>query len=136
MEIPNFRLAADEYEKIVFILKHLQDKLHSESIFLINRNGQKIADHGNARDIDTQALSSLAASNLAATFGLASLIGENEFERIYHQGEVNSILINPVGHYAMLLMVFDVRNGQRIDFTSLKQAALILEDVLSKCTSA
>lgn len=134
MEISNFKLESAEYEKILFIISSLQDRLKAETVFLINRNGQEIAGQGEHNSLDIQALSSLAASNLAATFGLATLIGEGEFERIYHKGEKNSILINPVGEYALLLLVIQVKNEKHIDLKSLKQAALILEDILKKCT--
>ncbi|RPJ85647.1 MAG: roadblock/LC7 domain-containing protein, partial [Acidobacteria bacterium] len=84
MEIPNFKLEAEEYEKILLVLASLHQKLKADSVFLINRTGQEIAHEGSSNRFDVQALSSLAASNLAATFGLASVIGEREFERIYH----------------------------------------------------
>lgn len=134
MEISNFKLETREYDKILFILSSLHEKLKADAVFLINRNGQGIANQGEVDSVDIQALSSLAASNLAATFGLAKLIGEGEFERIYHKGEKNSILINPIGEYALLLLVIQVKNEKGLDLKSLNQAALILEDILGKCT--
>lgn len=134
MEISNFKLETREYDKILFILSSLHEKLKADAIFLINRNGQGIANQGEVDSVDIQALSSLAASNLAATFGLAKLIGEGEFERIYHKGEKNSILINPIGEYALLLLIVQVKNEKSLDLKSLNQAALILEDILGKCT--
>lgn len=134
MEISNFKLEAQEYEKIVFILSSLHEKLKADAVFLINRNGQEIARHGKKDSIDVQALGSLAASNLAATFGLASLIGEKEFERIYHKGEKISILINPVGEYALLLLMVPVKNEKDVDLKRLRQAVMILADILRKCT--
>lgn len=134
MEISNFKLEATEYRKIVFILSSLQERVQANAIFLINRNGQEIAKHAQEDSLDVQALSSLAASNLAATFGLAALIGENEFERIYHKGEKNSILINPVGEYALLLLIVQVKNERSLDLTRVRQAVLVLTDILKKCT--
>ncbi|MBI4445366.1 MAG: roadblock/LC7 domain-containing protein [Acidobacteria bacterium] len=131
MEISNFRLRSEEYEKIRLVLGAVQQRIGANWVFLINRNGQEIAHLGNP-DVDIQALSSLAASNLAATFGLAAIFGENEFQRIYHRGRKHSILINPVGNTALLLMVFPSRNQSSVDLTSLQQAALILNDILSK----
>ncbi|MGH9340321.1 MAG: roadblock/LC7 domain-containing protein [Acidobacteriota bacterium] len=132
MEISNFRLESEEYEKILFILSSLQQKSNASSIFLINRNGQQIAQEGVADGLDVQSLSSLAASNLAATFGLARLIGEREFERVYHKGDKRSILINPIGEYAFLLLLVEVNSENHVDPKSLNQASLILGDILRK----
>lgn len=133
MGMLNFKLEAREYEKIVFVLSSLYQKLRVDSAFLINRNGQAIAYQGELRDLDLQALSSLAASNLAATFGLALLLGEREFERIHHKGEKSSILINPVGKHALLVLILPGNGEVGLDSLGLRQATLVLEDILSKC---
>ena len=135
MDVLNFRLQAEEYEKILFILASLQRKLNANAVFLISRSGQEIASHGAAGEWDRQALSSLAASNLAATFGLAKLFGETEFERIYHKGENNSILINPAGDNALLLFLFGQVKRHSLDLKSIRQATIIVADVLERSNS-
>ncbi len=134
MDISNFKLEAGEFRKIQQILASLAEKTRVDAVFLINRNGQEITHHGRADSIDVLALSSLAASNLAATFGLASVIGEAEFERIYLRGEDRSVLISPAGDYALLLFILKVENEKELNIRNLKQAALVLQDVLKKCT--
>lgn len=133
MEVPNFKLEAEEYEKILVVLSSLNRRLKADSVFLINRTGQEIAHEGNSNRIDIQALSSLAASNLAATFGLARVIGEHEFRRIYHKGEKTNILMSPIGEFAFLLFLMRGKEEREVDFTSIRHASLILEDVLKKC---
>ncbi len=133
MEIPSFKLESEEYEKILFVLSSLHQKLSTRLVFLINRNGQEIGHDGEVGDLDVQALSSLAASNLAATFGLASIIGEQEFSRIYHKGERTSILITPIGEYAFLLFLATEFSEGEGELRSLKQAVMILDDILAKC---
>jgi predicted regulator of Ras-like GTPase activity (Roadblock/LC7/MglB family) len=133
MEIPNFKLAAEEYEKILLVLASLNQRLKAESVFLINRTGQEIAHEGTAGRLDVQALASLAASNLAATFGLASLIGEREFERIFHKGDKTNILMTPVGEFAFLLFLLKGKEEHEVDLKSVNRASLILADVLKKC---
>ncbi len=134
MEIPNFKLEAGEYEKILLVLSSLNQKLKADSVFLINRTGQEIAHDGNSNKLDIQALSSLAASNVAAIFGLASLLGEREFERIYYKGEKTSILMNPIGEFAFLLFLLRGVEEKEIDLKAIRHASLILEDVLKKCS--
>ncbi|HLU99764.1 MAG TPA: roadblock/LC7 domain-containing protein [Acidobacteriota bacterium] len=132
MEFRTLKLQPEEYEKILFILSSLQHRAKAQAVCLISRSGQEIAFHGEADWLDRQALSSLAASNLAATFGLAKLIREREFERIYHKGEKFSILINPAGETALLLFILENDGGPPIDWRSLKQAIMILEDMMEK----
>lgn len=134
MQIWNFKLDRGEFKKIQQILSSLAAKTQVESVFLINRNGQEIAHEGDAESIDAMALASLAASNLAATFGLASLVGEEEFDRIYLRGRRLSILVCPAGQYALLLFVIQASKEHLLDVRNLKQAALVLDDVLKKCT--
>ena len=135
MEVPNFKIAREEYDKIVLILSHLHKRARASSVCLINRNGQDIAHEGQFDGLDIQALSSLAASTLAATFGLASLIQEEEFQRIYHRGRKNSLIITPVAELALLLIVLPTGQEDGRDLASLGQAILILEDILRKCSS-
>ncbi len=135
MQIWNFKLDRGEFSKIQQILSSLAKKTQVDSVFLINRNGQEITHEGDSASIDILALSSLAASNLAATFGLATMVGEQEFERIYLRGRHLSILICPTGQHALLLFVIQANKEYKLDIRNIKQAALVLEDVLNKCTN-
>ena len=134
MDVPNFKLNEDEYGKIVVILSRLMAKMDAMSVCLINQNGQDIAHQGTLDGTDIQALSSLAASNMAATYGMASLIGEQAFRRIYHRGESSSIIINPVGDLALILAIVPTEKGRTLNLKSLNQAALILNDILQRCS--
>ncbi|HSR69687.1 MAG TPA: roadblock/LC7 domain-containing protein [Acidobacteriota bacterium] len=133
MEVPNFKIEANEYQKIVLILSNVLNRTRARSVCLINRNGQDVAHTGQLDGLDIQALASLAASNLAATFGLATLIGENEFHRIYHRGRDHSIVITPVSNLALILVIVPADVKEERDWRSLGQASLILEDILRKC---
>ncbi|HSR54012.1 MAG TPA: roadblock/LC7 domain-containing protein [Acidobacteriota bacterium] len=133
MEVPNFKIESQEYQKIVLILSNVLNRTGAKSVCLINRNGQDVAHRGSLEGLDIQALASLAASNLAATFGLATLIGEDEFHRIYHRGRNHSIVITPVSNLALILVIVPAQSEQERDWRSLGQASLILEDILRKC---
>ena len=135
MDISNFKLEAEEFNKLQQILSSLLSKTNVDAVFLINRNGQEITHRGETDGIDAVALSSLAASNLAATFGLATILGEDQFERVYLKGEKNSILICPAGEDALLLFAVRDAKAKHIDLRNLKQAVLVLADVLKKCTT-
>jgi predicted regulator of Ras-like GTPase activity (Roadblock/LC7/MglB family) len=61
-------------------------------------------------NLDTTSLASLAAGNVAATGGMAELIGEKEFPTLSHEGEKESIHISVVGRL-LLVVVFDERSS-------------------------
>jgi predicted regulator of Ras-like GTPase activity (Roadblock/LC7/MglB family) len=60
--------------------------------------------------LDTTSLASLAAGNVAATGGMAQLIGEKEFPTLSHEGERESIHICVIGRL-LLMVVFDERSS-------------------------
>jgi len=60
--------------------------------------------------LDTTSLASLAAGNVAATGGMAKLIGEREFPTLSHEGERESIHISVIGR-VLLVVVFDDRSS-------------------------
>ncbi len=73
--------------------------------FLVDRDGQEIASQGEVGSLDTTSLASLAAGNVAATGGMAQLIGEKEFPTLSHEGERESIHIC-VNGLLLLMVVF------------------------------
>lgn len=78
-------------------------------VFLVDRDGQTIAFHGDIGDMDTTSFSSLAAGNVAATHSMAKLIGEDTFPSVVHEGERESIFISVIGR-SLLVVVFDERS--------------------------
>ncbi|HEV8130441.1 MAG TPA: roadblock/LC7 domain-containing protein [Acidobacteriota bacterium] len=131
MEIPNFVLREEENEKITFVLSSLLSTCGAEALFLINRNGQAIASSGQSPTRDEQALASLSAGSVAATHGLARILGEAEFSSISHQGNRWNIHISSVGDRAILVVVLEKSKGS-VDEPALRRAKMILEDILKK----
>jgi predicted regulator of Ras-like GTPase activity (Roadblock/LC7/MglB family) len=111
-------------------------KLHLESlarvVFLVDKNGQEIAVQGATNGLDTTSLASLAAGNVAATGGMAQLIGEKEFPTLSHEGERESIHICIIGR-VLLVVVFDERSSLGLVKLRVKQASrdmsVIFEEV-------
>ena len=89
------------------ILRQLHQESNAEVVLLLDKNGQQMASSGDLEDIDTTSLASLAAGNVAATEGLAQLIGEPDFSALYHEGHERSLHLSVVARKAILLVVFD-----------------------------
>jgi predicted regulator of Ras-like GTPase activity (Roadblock/LC7/MglB family) len=101
----------EEYQRIVEIADKLLRESNAKSVFLVDRNGQLIAATGETEHLDTTSLASLTAGNIAATGGLAKLIGEKEFSILFHEGEKDNIHISIVGGRVILVVIFDQRSS-------------------------
>jgi predicted regulator of Ras-like GTPase activity (Roadblock/LC7/MglB family) len=121
-----------QFQQLKQVLNKLRLESFSRVVFLVDKNGQQIAVMGDVGDLDTTSLASLAAGNVAATGGMARLIGEREFPTLSHEGERESIHICIIGR-ALLVVVFDERSSLGLVKLRVKQAsrdlALIFEDV-------
>jgi predicted regulator of Ras-like GTPase activity (Roadblock/LC7/MglB family) len=118
-----------EYLRLKSILAKTQRELGIDLILLIDRDGHQIASEGPARDIDLTALASLAAANLAATDGLARLVGEPDFSILYHQGKHRNIHISDVARRYCLILVFDEKVSLGLVRLRVKHTTAYLEEV-------
>jgi predicted regulator of Ras-like GTPase activity (Roadblock/LC7/MglB family) len=99
-----------QYHQIKAVLARLRLDSDARIVFLVDKDGQEIASQGEIGSIDTTSLASLAAGNVAATGGMAELIGEKEFPTLSHEGERESIHISVIGRL-LLIVVFDERSS-------------------------
>lgn len=98
------------YHQIKAVLARLRLDASARLVVLVDKDGQQIAVHGELGELDTTSLASLVAGNVAATGGMAKLIGENEFPTLSHEGERESIHISVIGR-VLLVVVFDDRSS-------------------------
>lgn len=104
-------LYEEEFQKIKEIISKLRVDANANVVFLVDKNGQQIAATGDIEGLDTTSLASLTAGNVAATDGLAKLIGEKEFSVLFHEGEKDNIHISIVGGKVILVLIFDERSS-------------------------
>ena len=105
------------------VLKRLRHDSNARAVFLIDKNGQQMAAHGEVEHFDTTSLASLTAGNVAATDSLAKLIGEREFSVLFHEGENDHIHISIVAKRAILLVIFDERSSLGLVRLRVKRAS-------------
>jgi len=121
----------EEFHQIRIVLQKLKEDANAKMVFLVDKNGQQIAYNGDIRDVDTTSLASLTAGNVAATDGLARLIGEKEFSVLFHEGERDNIHISIVGGRVILVVIFDGRSSLGLVRLRVKKASHELENVFS-----
>ena len=120
-----------QFQQLKLILGKLRLDSFSRVVFLVDKNGQQIATHGDVGDLDTTSLASLAAGNVAATGGMARLIGEKEFPTLSHEGERESIHICIIGR-VLLVVVFDERSSLGLVKLRVKQASRELSSLFDE----
>lgn len=121
-----------QFSRIKTVLARLCVECAARVVFLVDRDGQPIAFHGDIGNMDTTSFSSLAAGNVAATTSMAKLIGEDVFPAVVHEGERESIFISVIGR-SLLVVVFDERSTLGLVKLRTKRAshevASIFEDI-------
>jgi predicted regulator of Ras-like GTPase activity (Roadblock/LC7/MglB family) len=109
-----------QYHQIEAVVAKLRQDAAARVVFLVDKDGQQIAVNGDVSNIDTTSLASLAAGNVAATGGMAELIGEKEFPTLSHEGERESIHICVIGR-VLLVVIFDDRSSLGLVKLRVKQ---------------
>ncbi|MHC1696987.1 MAG: roadblock/LC7 domain-containing protein [Geobacteraceae bacterium] len=113
----------DDFKQLNFILEKLLREANAKVIFLVDKNGQLISGVGETERFDTTSLASLTAGNIAATGGLAKLIGEKEFSILFHEGEKDNLHISIVGSRVILVVLFDSRSSLGLVRLRVKKAS-------------
>src|SRR6056297_3409107 len=132
----SFVMYDEEFKRITAVIEKLLRESNSKVIFLVDKNGQLIAGCGETEHLDTTSLASLTAGNIAATGGLAKLIGEKEFSILFHEGEKDNIHISIIGGRIILVVIFDQRSSLGLVRLRVKKASIelagILDDLVRK----
>jgi predicted regulator of Ras-like GTPase activity (Roadblock/LC7/MglB family) len=113
----------EEFLQLEEALRRLRQDANARVVFLIDKNGQQIASAGETGEFDSTSLASLTAGNVAATDGLAKLIGEREFSVLFHEGQKDHIHISIVANRAILLVIFDERSSLGLVRLRVKRAS-------------
>jgi len=117
----------EEFQQIKDVISRLRQDANAKIVFLVDKNGQQIAVAGDMRGVDATSLASLTAGNVAATDGLAKLIGEKEFSILFHEGERDNIHISLVAQRAILVVIFDEKSSLGLVRLRVKKASQELE---------
>ncbi|NCO84357.1 MAG: dynein regulation protein LC7 [Nitrospirae bacterium CG_4_10_14_3_um_filter_44_29] len=125
----------NEFQKIDEELQRLHQQANANVVFLVDKNGQLVASAGDTHDIDTTSLASLTAGNIAATGGIARLLGEKEFTILFHEGEKDNIHISLIGQRIILVVIFDQRSSLGLVRLRVKKAAEALTRIFDEIAS-
>lgn len=122
----------EEFQEINEVIDRLLKEANAKVIFLVDKNGQLISGVGETDLFDTTSLASLTAGNIAATGGLAKLIGEKEFSILFHEGEKDNLHISIVGGRVILVVLFDNRSSLGLVRLRVKKSSEELSAIFDK----
>ena len=132
----SFILREPEYEALLSALRKLLVDASAKVVFLVDKDGTLLASAGDAVGFDTTSLASLAAGNIAATGGLANLIGEKEFSILFHEGERDNMHLSVVAERLILVVVFDRRSSVGLVRLRVRQAVARFAAIMAVALAA
>ena len=94
-------------EQIDYILAHLAEKAHTDSIVLADISGQVISIQGIMDEGTPAVVAALAAGDVAAMAELSNRIGESDpHGSFFHEGETKSIYLHNIAGSFILIVIF------------------------------
>jgi predicted regulator of Ras-like GTPase activity (Roadblock/LC7/MglB family) len=140
MTNPQMVMYEEEAGQIQRVCDRLARDANAQTVLVIDKNGQPIAQGGETEHLDVTSLSSLTAGNVAATGGIATLLAEKEFAGQFHEGEKTNIHISIVAQRVILVVLFDDRSSLGLVRLRVRKAAeelaRILDSLNRKAASA
>jgi predicted regulator of Ras-like GTPase activity (Roadblock/LC7/MglB family) len=99
----------DDFAAITQSLQRFLYDSNARCALLVDRAGQLVATVGDQPTFDPTAFASLTAADFSANDQLAQLIGETDFQTLFHQGERESMYLADVARRVILVVLFDNR---------------------------
>lgn len=134
--VGNMVLYDEESRRIEEICQKLNRDANARVVFVIDKNGQLIASAGQTHDLDSTSLASLVAGEIAATGGLAKLMGEKEFSTLFHEGTKDNLHISLIADRVILVVIFDSRSSLGLVRLRVKKCAeqlnLVIQDLAKR----
>ena len=126
----------EDHKRILSIIQRLVRDANAKGIFIVDKAGQLVAEAGEMGSVDSTSLASLTAGCIAATSGLAKIVGEEEFPIHFHQGQRDNLHVTLVGERMILVVVFDERSSLGLVRLRVKKAGVellkIFEEIRKK----
>ena len=99
----------EDHGAITLSLQKFLFESNARCALLVDRTGQLVATVGEQPAFDPTAFATLTAADFSANDQLARLIGETDFNSLFHQGERESMYLADVARRVILVTLFDNR---------------------------
>jgi len=111
----------DDFGAITQSLQRFLYDSNARCALLVDRTGQLVATVGEQPTFDPTAFATLTAADFSANDQLAKLIGETDFNSLFHQGEKESMYLADVARRVILVVLFDNRTTLGLVRLKMKQ---------------
>src|ERR1044071_5672718 len=111
----------DDFSGITRALQRFLTDCNARCAMLVDRTGQLVATVGQAPNFDPTAFATLTAADFSANDQLARLIGETDFNSLFHQGEKESMYLADIARRVILVVLFDNRTTLGLVRLRMKQ---------------
>jgi predicted regulator of Ras-like GTPase activity (Roadblock/LC7/MglB family) len=115
----------DDFNAITASLQSFLRDCNARCAMLVDRTGQLVATVGEKPKFDPTTFATLTAADFSANDQLAKLIGENDFNSLFHQGEKESMYLADVSRRVILVVLFD--NRTTLGLVRLKMKEVVVE---------
>jgi predicted regulator of Ras-like GTPase activity (Roadblock/LC7/MglB family) len=122
----------EDHQKILAVVTRLVRDANAKGVFVVDKNGHLMAEAGELMGVDSTSLASLTAGCIAATGGLAKIVGEDEFPVHFHQGQRDNLHITLVGSRIILVVIFDDRSSLGLVRLRVKKAGAELARIFEE----
>ncbi|HEX5435773.1 MAG TPA: roadblock/LC7 domain-containing protein [Gemmatimonadaceae bacterium] len=113
----------DDYGAIERSLQRFLHDSNARCALLVDRAGQLVATVGEPPRFDPTTFATLTAADFSANDQLARLVGESEFNSLFHQGEQESMYLVDIARRVILVILFDGRTTLGLVRLKAKPAA-------------
>lgn len=112
----------DDFGAITQSLQRFLNEANARCALLVDRTGQLVATVGEKPKFDATTFATLTAADFSANDQLAKLVGESDFNSLFHQGERESMYLADVARRLILVVLFDNRTTLGLVRLKMKQA--------------
>lgn len=126
----SWSLHSDDARQMAEVLDTFLSGSRARCALLVDRNGQLVVAAGDQSGLDPTSFASLAAADFSANDQLASLLGEQEFSSLFHQGEQESMYLADVQRRLILVALFGPGATLGLIRIKARQAVRVLGEIV------
>jgi len=124
--LTRFVVTEEGIGRIQQLLHELVKDVDASAALLVEKSGQMVTSQGDVTALDTQAIASLVGGAFASTRAMARLIGEQEFQSMFQQGDSASIFMSALESNDILVVIFSDESKTGLVKVQAQQTAMAL----------
>jgi predicted regulator of Ras-like GTPase activity (Roadblock/LC7/MglB family) len=130
----------DDFGAITTALQKFLFASNARCAMLVDRSGQLVATVGEQPQFDPVSFATLTAADFSANDQLAKLIGETDFNSLFHQGDKESMYLANIARRVILVVLFDTRTTLGLVRLKMKETVgeltKLFEELFSRAAGA